>query len=380
MTSLPLPAILGGDPIRPEGPPGWPLPDPEVQLALEAVYSSGDWGRYEGERVEQLLEELRALHNVSHVLTCGSGTFAVELALRALKVGRGDHVILSAYDYPGNFLTVHALGAMPILIDVHPQNWNLDPDHLRGAITPQTKAILVSHLHGGLVPMREVMRIASDHGVPVLEDAAQCPGASLEGRMVGTWGDVGTLSFGGSKLLTAGRGGAILTNDKAIAQRARLAQMRGNVVNPLSELQAAVLMPQLKKLFDRNDQRLNAARLLAHQISDVPGIKLFENSTANVRPAYYKVGFQFDEESFGVKRERFTQAISAEGIAWDEGFRSLHVQRSESRFIRGCSLTEADRAHQGCVILHHPILLGAEAELKQISDAVHRIWHHRAHI
>ena len=120
----------------------------------------------------------------------------------------GDEVILAAYDYPGNFLSVHAVGARPVLVDVAPGDWNLCPEKVAEAVRPQTRAVIASHLHGGLVPMARLMELAAGHGLAVIEDAAQCPGALVQGRKAGTWGDVGVLSFGGSKLLSAGRGGA----------------------------------------------------------------------------------------------------------------------------------------------------------------------------
>src|SRR5258707_1219096 len=116
--SAELPALLGGPPVRPHGPPDWPLPDEEVLHALQAAYHDGSWGKYHGIYVEQLEKRLAAYHDVAFAATCASGTFAVETALRALKVGPGDEVILAAYDYPGNFLSVHAVGALPVLIDV----------------------------------------------------------------------------------------------------------------------------------------------------------------------------------------------------------------------------------------------------------------------
>jgi hypothetical protein len=113
-----LPAILGGKPVRPQGPPDWPIADEAVLDALSAAYRDGSWGRYFGGHVEALEERLAAMHGVRHALTCGSGTFAVELALRALKVGPGDEVVMAAYDYGGNFLSVHSVCALPVLIDV----------------------------------------------------------------------------------------------------------------------------------------------------------------------------------------------------------------------------------------------------------------------
>src|SRR5262249_40932709 len=97
---LEQPALLGGPAVRPQGPPAWPLADQDVFQALQAAYTDGSWGKYHGDYVEQLESRLAEYHGLEHVLTCGSGTFAVELALRALKVGPGDEVVLAAYDYP----------------------------------------------------------------------------------------------------------------------------------------------------------------------------------------------------------------------------------------------------------------------------------------
>jgi dTDP-4-amino-4,6-dideoxygalactose transaminase len=372
-SGLSLPALLGGPPVRPQGPPDWPLADEDVRLALEAAYQDGSWGKYHGGRVQQLEECLAQYHQVEFALTCSSGTFAVELALRALKVGPGDEVLLSAYDYPGHFLAVHAVGAMPVLVDVHPENWVLDPAQLETALRPATKAVIASHLHGGVVPMRTVMDVASAHGLRVIEDAAQCPGATVEGRKAGTWGDAGILSFGGSKLLTAGRGGALLTRHADVHQRARLWLNRGNHICPLSELQAAVLLPQLAKLDVRNRQRAERVRWLTEQLRDLPGLRPFANAVES-QPGYYKVGFQLDSACFGLSRDRLVAAVRAEGVALDEGFRALHVGRSPSRFRRAGELSRAEAAHHGTVVLHHPVLLGTDADVQEVATALCKVY------
>jgi dTDP-4-amino-4,6-dideoxygalactose transaminase len=307
-------------------------------------------------------------------LTCGSGTFAVETALRALQIGPGDEVILAAYDYGGNFLSVHAVGAMPVLVDVTPDTWNLAPEQLAEALRPTSRVLIVSHLHGGIVPMREVMALAAAHQLRVIEDAAQAPGAVVQERKAGTWGDVGILSFGGSKLLTAGRGGALLTRHADAHQRAKRALHRGNHICPLSELQAAVLLPQLEKLDPRNAQRRANVSRLREQLREVPGLRTFTNPSEDDEPVYYKLGFQFDSEQFGLTRERFVAALRAEGIAFDEGFRALHVGRSPSRFRREGDLTEAERAHRGALVLHHPVLLGGPAEIEEVAVAVRKVY------
>ena len=369
-------AIHGGPAVRPQGPPAWPLPDPAVRAALEAAFQGGAWGKYDGGLLEQLTRRLAEMHGVEFALCCGSGTFAVELALRALRVGAGDEVILAAYDYPGNFLAVHAVGAMPVLVDVDSANWNLAPDRLPAAVTKATRAVIVSHLHGGVVPMAAVRAFADAHGLAVVEDACQQPGARVEGRCAGTWGDVGVLSFGGSKLLTAGRGGALVTARADIHQRARLANQRGNVVNPLSELQAAVLLPQLAQLAGRNAQRAAAARQVQESLRDVSGLRPFVNRAADSAPGYYKFGWQFDAAAFGASRERLSTALRAEGVAWDEGFRALHVGRSPQRFRRAGDLAEAERAHHGCLVLHHPVLLGNDRDLEEVGAAVRKVQAH----
>jgi dTDP-4-amino-4,6-dideoxygalactose transaminase len=369
------PALLGGTPVRPQGPPVWPIPDSDVLDGLKQAYQDGSWGKYHGHHVERLEQRLAEYHQIAHALTCASGTFAVELALRALKVGPGDEVILAAYDYPGNFLSVHAVGATPVLVDVASGNWNLDPRRLEEAIGPATRAVIVSHLHGGTVPMREVTALAAERGLRVIEDAAQMPGAVVQGRKAGTWGDAGILSFGGSKTLTAGRGGALLTRHGDVYQRARVYQHRGNVVSPLSELQAAVLLPQLEKLDARNLRRAENRARLCGALSAIPGISAFANA-CDGQPGYYKLGLQFDSDGFGLPRDVFVVACRAEGVAFSEGFRSLHVSRSPSRFRRVGDLAQAERAHYGTVVLHHPVLLGSAAQIDEVVLAVRKVAAH----
>jgi perosamine synthetase len=374
MSAPALPALLGGPPVCTAGPPPWPIPDEEILRAFQAVFADGSWGRYQGGWVARLEERLTEYHAVPFAVTCGSGTFAVELALRALQVAPGDEVLMSAYDFSGNFLNIHAVGARPVLVDVDPANWNLSPARLEEATGPSTRAVLATHLHGGVVPMSEVMEVAQRRGLSVIEDAAQMPGAIVQGRKAGTWGDAGILSFGGSKLLTAGRGGALLIRRADVQQRARLLQNRGNVVCPLSELQAAVLLPQLEKLDCRNAARARSVAILAERLRDIPGLAFFANSLPDTQPGYYKLGFQFDAGRFGLSRDRFVAAMRAEGIAFDDGFRALHVGRSPKRFRALGPLTEATRAHTGTVVLHHPVLLGTEAQVEEVAAAVWKIY------
>jgi perosamine synthetase len=369
-----LPAILGGTPLRPEGPLAWPPAWEEISLALKQSLAEGSWGLYHGPNTRLLTERLAAYHEVEFVELCCSGTFAIELALRALQIGAGDEVILADYDFIGNFNDIVAVGARPVLIDLDPHNWNLNPALIAEAISPQTRAILISHLHGGVVSMRSAVTIAREYGLAVIEDACQMPGASIEGRKAGTWGDVGVISFGGSKLLSAGRGGALLTSSPEIKQRVQLYCNRGNHAYPLSELQATVLLPQLERLDEKNRRRSISVSKLEDKLGDVAGLRFLVNRASPAAPGYYKLGFQYNAEEFGkLPREKFVRAAQAEGIDFNIGFRALHLCRSARRFRKVGELPTATLADTNMLVLHHPILLEGDEAFDQVVSCIKKL-------
>jgi dTDP-4-amino-4,6-dideoxygalactose transaminase len=184
------------------------------------------------------------------------------------------------------------------------------------------------------------------------------------------------MSFGGSKLLTAGRGGALLTDQPAVYQRVRRFTNRGNQISPLAELQAAVLLPQLEKLDARNTKRAKSVSSLRQRLQHIPGIRPFINQPGEFDATYYKLGFQFDAAACGLSRDRFVAAVRAEGIALDEGFRALHVGRSAKRYRAASTLTEAEKAHHGTIVLHHPVLLGTGSDLDQVVCAIDKVLAH----
>lgn len=353
-------------------PPAWPLPDEAVEAALRRAFADGSWGKYHGPNCRKLSERLSELHGCEHVVLTCSGTAAVELALRGLRIGPGDEVILSAYDFEGNFKNVLIVGAQPVLVDVDSVSGQFDTDQLETARSPRTKAIIASHLHGGVVAMPALRAFADQHGLAVIEDACQMPGAIVQGRVAGMWGDVGVLSFGGSKLLTAGRGGALVTRDAEIVQRIRVQTQRGNDAYPLSELQAAVLVPQLDRLAERNQLRTqNVSRLLG-LLSDVAGLRCFieSGSSGDTRPGFYKLGFWFDSATFGCSRDDFACVMRAAGIALDPGFRALHRTHARGRYRAVNDLPYATRADDSILVLHHPVLLGAAEDVQAIREAI----------
>lgn len=223
--------------------------DAAVRQALDKLLAEDGFRHYSGAQCERLTAELSHRLGASEVLLCSSGTAALELALRAAGVGAGDEVLLSAYDYPGNFWAVERVGARPLLLDVEAGSWGISVAQLSQAWeadpAPSLKAMVVSHLHGQLQPVPALRRWCEQRGIVLIEDACQALGASLDGQAVGSLGNASIVSFGGSKMVSSGRGGALLTSDIELAQRAKKNLGGGSGPYSLSELQATVVVAQL---------------------------------------------------------------------------------------------------------------------------------------
>ena len=356
------PAILGGPATFAIGPPPWPPERPAVRDALLAAYADGGWGQYHGVRVNDLETRLSVRYRVPHALTCASGTLAVETALRAVGVGPGDEVIMAAYEYESNFLSIIAIGAKPVLIDICETNGNFDPAQLNAARSPATKAVLVSHIHGGFAPIDEVVAWSKNERIAVIEDAAQSPAANDVEIPKAIVADIRTLSFGGSKIVTAGRGGAMLFPNEKPFQRAKLWLNRGvQQWAALSEIQAAVLLPQLDTLTAEVATRLCGMQVFA---VNVPGLRMLPGD------GLYKIGFEFDAVAFGLSRDLFVKSMRAEGVAFDAGFKALHRSRAPSRFRAIGSLPCASIAHDAIVMLHHPVMLNGHLAGQQVARAI----------
>lgn len=369
-------AIRGGNAVFPAGPPDWPGANSDVREILRDACERGLWGKYEGPYGEALCRALGELHQIEHVLTCCSGTFAVELALRALGVKPGDEVVLAGYDFPGNFRAIEAVGATPVLVDIDPRTWCLDVPSLieratereSSACGSRTRALIVSHLHGGLADMAAVCAFARQNGIAVVEDACQATGGQVADRPAGTWGDVGVLSFGGSKLLTAGRGGAILTRDPYVYQRARTYQERGNNAFPLSELQAAVLLPQAACLPQLHAARSTNVRRLLNCLSGQLPLDIVETDSCGGSSAFYKLAFGCRASHDAMNRDAWVAALWAEGVDVGPGFRGF-VKRGPRRCRQVGALPCSAAAASRTFVLHHPILLSSPDSIDDLARA-----------
>lgn len=370
-------AIAGGTPTIPEGPPSWPQTTAAIRKAVQSALDDQSWGKYESHWTEDVTSTLSGIFASEHVQLCSSGTIAVEVALRSVNVKQDDEVLLAGYDFPGNFRAIESIGARPVLIDVVKDGWVVDPNNIASATTKKTKAIVVSHLHGQIADIeaiRDATSDALDSKIAIVEDNCQSPGGSLQRNPLGTFGDVGVLSFGGSKLLSAGRGGAVITNNADVFQRAKIFSNRGNDAFPMSQIQAAMLLPQLSELKSKTLTRSKNADSLIQLTSEIKQLSGLTQLVAEDHLAsYYKLPWLLaNPTQGGWTREEFVNAIRAEGVAIDTAFRGF-TRRSARRCRKSGTLINSQIASQQTVLLHHPVLLEPEETIRKVALAINRV-------
>ena len=356
----------------------WPVANDQIRESIIASIDDGDWGAYHGRYTSQLAGQLQQWLSVNHAILCCSGTVAVELALRGVGVSAGDEVILAAYDFPGNFRAIEAIGATPVLVDVQTDGWVIEPNNIVQALSEKTKAILVSHLHGQIADIPKIKSIvqAANYSVPIVEDACQSPGGAWLGQPLGAIGDVGVFSFGGSKLLSAGRGGAVVTNDDSIAQRIKVFSERGNDSFPLSQLQAAALLPQLEQLQSFNERRFKAAQFLCEQINQIDGLTTLDlpadndqdrDSATRIINAIYKLPVLVDVSLGSV--ESLVAGLEANGLPVGTGFRGFY-RRSSRRCRKPVELSNSIIAAEQTLLISHPVLLHDRKSLELVVECL----------
>jgi dTDP-4-amino-4,6-dideoxygalactose transaminase len=248
-----------------------------VLSALEEICESTSFAQ--GPATSEFEAKFAAYCGVDHCVSLNSGTSALHLALRCLDVGQGDEVITVSMTFIATAWAISYVGATPVFVDIDPVRRTLNPDKLEAAITSSTKAIIPVHLYGMPAEMDSIMSIAERHGLPVIEDAAQAHGARYRGRRVGDFGQIACFSFYPSKNLGAyGEGGALVTKNASIAQRARSLRDHAQSQKYLHDeigynyrmdsFQAAVLSVKLRHLDAWNAARIDRARHYTDLLKD----------------------------------------------------------------------------------------------------------------
>ena len=237
---------------------------PELDAAVTDVLAGG-WYIL-GEQVAAFEREFAAYCGVAHGVGVGSGTAALQLALLACSIGPGDEVITVSHTAVATVAAIALAGARPVLVDIEPTTYTLDPQRLEPAITDRTRAVIPVHLYGQPADLAPILEIARRHSLRVIEDCAQAHGATYRGRRVGSFGDLACFSFYPTKNLgAAGDGGMVVTDDAELAERVRLLRQYGwrqryvsemaGLNSRLDELQAAILRVKLRYLDEWNERR-----------------------------------------------------------------------------------------------------------------------------
>ena len=256
---------------------------PEIDAAIQSVCTAGQY--ILGPNVKAFEQEMAAYCGSNHAIGVANGTDALHLALRALQIGPGDEVITTPFTFVATTEAIGLVGATPVFVDIDSRTFNIDVNQIEHAITPQTRCILPVHLYGQPCDMDPIMNLAARHGLFVVEDCAQAIGAMYKGRMVGTIGDVGTLSFFPSKNLGClGDGGMVLARDREVYERVEMLRRHGGKIkyhheelglnSRLDELQAAVLRVKLKRLPVWTENRRRAGYRYNEMLNGVSGITI----------------------------------------------------------------------------------------------------------
>ncbi|MGC8606233.1 MAG: DegT/DnrJ/EryC1/StrS family aminotransferase [Vulcanisaeta sp.] len=320
-----LPAIEGGKPTRltPLRFKPW-ITDEDINLVID-VLRSGQLSAIGGKWNTLLEQELTKYLGTKYAVTVSNGTAALHVALKAIGIGPGDEVITTPFTFAASATTILHSNAIPTFADIDRETLNIDPASIEKAITDRTKAIVVVHIAGYPAEMDEIMKIARERGLYVIEDTAQALGAIYRGKMVGSIGHVGTLSFYPTKTITTGEGGAVVTSDDEIASKARLIRSHGETGKyyyellgynyRMTEFQAALGYSQLRRIEEIIKHKENFAKVLMEELQDIENdIIQFPRPRPYIRHAWHLFQVLLSLERLRANRDRIVEALRAEGI------------------------------------------------------------------
>jgi perosamine synthetase len=310
-----------------------PFLDDQVRRYVLDCLDSG-WisslGKYVGEFETAFARFCGAPYGVA----TSSGTSALHLALVVLGIGHADEVLLPSLTFVATANAVRYVGAQPVFVEADPATWCMDPADVRRRITPRTRAVIAVHLYGHPVDMDPLLAMAHEHGLRIVEDAAEAHGARYRGRQVGALGDVGCFSFYGNKIVTTGEGGMLVTMDAAVAERARL--LRDHAMDPkrrywhpevgfnyrMTNIQAAIGCAQMERIDEILASKRRIARQYADQLREVSGLTL-----APCAPWAESVYWMYSvlvEDGFGMTRDQVMAELRTHGIDTRPFFVPMH--------------------------------------------------------
>lgn len=390
--------ISNGNPVRNIPFPAWPyFCQEEIDAAVRCL-ASGKVNYWTGSEGRTFEKEFAAYAGCSHAIALANGTVALEVALHALGIGPGDEVITTCRTFIASASCIVMRGAVPIVADVDPISQNITAETIRSVITSRTRAIIAVHLAGWPCDIDPILELAREYGLKVIEDCAQCHGATYKGRPVGSLGDVAAFSFCQDKIMTTGgEGGMLTTNDRSAWEGAWSYKDHGkswdavyNRQHPpgfrwlhesfgtngrLTEMQSAIGREQLRKLNDWVATRRANAATLSACFAKIPGLRITVPGS-DIGHAYYKYYAFIRPECLkaGWTRDRVMEAINAEGIPCFSGSCSeIYLEKafkSLPRFFRRLPVAK-ELGETSLTFLVHPTL--GEQEMNDTCRAVEKV-------
>ncbi|MGC9348332.1 MAG: DegT/DnrJ/EryC1/StrS family aminotransferase [Anaerolineae bacterium] len=400
-------ALFGGPPIRTDPYPAWPVFDERDLAAVTEVVQSGNWGGfpYPGPQTTRMIERFLELQGGEHGVAVANGTVALEVACRAAGIGWGDEVIVPAYTFQATAAAPMAAGAIPVIVDIDPDTYCLDPAAVETAITPRTRAVLPVHLGAHMADMDALLEIADRHDLIVIEDAAHAHGAKWRGRGAGTMGHFGAFSFQSSKILTSGEGGFLISRSQELADRAASiidcgrphGEQRESVTMGanyrMPELQASLINVAIERFPDQAAERAEMAAYMDEALSEVPGVRVLRTDPRQSARSFYRYIFAIDPGVFDADHDVICRALQKEGIPASVGYPPMYrydlFQPTHSRLpvpsafpqhfeFDTMHLPEVERAAEHeAVWLNENVFRAGRGGVDDVADALMKIYEHR---
>ncbi|MEO8024868.1 MAG: DegT/DnrJ/EryC1/StrS family aminotransferase [Bryobacteraceae bacterium] len=360
--------------------PNWPeAGEREIEL-LREVLGSTQWGGFH-EIVPRFEHRFADFQHCGYGLAAFNGTVTLEAMFAVLGIGPGDEVIVPAISFVSTATAVSRAGAIPVFVDIEEYSFNIDPDAVRRAITPRTKAILAVHFGGPLCEIEELSAIAAKHGILLLEDAAHAVGSEWNGKRAGSFGLAASFSLQNGKILTAGEGGMLTSNDATFAEKARAFINQGRREGEgfffhytlgsnlrITALQAAVLMAQMDRVPEQIARRTRNSKRIREALTDREGL-VFQKIPAavNVHSEYLLCG-RIDAGKFGATRDEFHKKVTVAGIPCTPFYPHTLYQNPMYRTVP-CRVTPCpnSEAYLGDAFwFPHRVLLADEESIEEI--------------
>jgi len=311
-----------------------------------------------GPHVDGFENDLANFTGAKYAAALSSGTAALHLALIMLGVEAGDEVICQSFTFSASANPIVYQGATPIFIDSEEQTWNMDPVLLEEAIKDRIakgkkpKAIVPVHLYGMPAKINEIMEIANNYGIPVIEDAAEALGSTINGKAAGTFGIMGILSFNGNKIITTSGGGALISEDEKYIKQSRFLATQARDAAPhyqhshigynyrMSNVCAGIGRGQMQVLNDRVSQRRAVYKYYTEQLADIPGITFLPEPAGSFSNRWLTTILVDPDKTNGVARETIRLTMEKDNIESRPLWKPMHLQpvfQSAPSYINGVS-------------------------------------------